>query len=69
MIDEDKHKDFREMCDNIVSDKEKFDMVDDIKWVEEESLKRGITTYEFMLLLLIKHDAQQKAVGWIKDRK
>jgi len=68
-IDDDKYIDFRDMCDDMALDKIKFDMIADFEWVEQESLKRGITTYEFILGILAKYDAHEKAVAWIKNRK
>lgn len=41
------------------------ELVDGLKWVKAESIKRGISKYQFIHDLLVKYDADQKAKEFV----
>lgn len=55
---------FKNMCDELVLNKDEFELDEQLKWIEEESRKRGIDTYEFIFLILNKYDVDEKAKKW-----
>ncbi len=61
---------FMEMVDELVrladGDEELFE---GIKWIDNESKKLGISFYEMFFIILQRHLADEKARGWLKERK
>jgi len=43
-------------------------LADSVKWLDEQSKKKGISFYDMVYDVLIKHDANQKAKKWLRDR-
>lgn len=59
---------FKRMCDELVLEKEYFDIIDDFDWLNSEAFKRGISTYEFIFQILHKYDTDIKAKEWLKNK-
>lgn len=44
------------------------ELADGLRWVDNEAKKRGITFYEMAYRILLKYDAQEKAIAWRKAK-
>lgn len=57
------------MVDNLVVFSE-YDpeLADGIKWLDEQSKKKGISFYDMVFEVLYRHDIQSKAKDWLEKR-
>lgn len=60
---------FKSMVDELVflssSDPE---LADGFKWLDSEAQKEGIDIYDMVFKVLYRHDTNQKARDWLKNR-
>lgn len=63
------HAFFRKMVDDLVEFSE-YDpeLKDGIKWLDEESRKKGVSFYDMVFEVLYKHDVNSKAKDWMNSR-
>lgn len=70
MLPEDSDNSFFNMlCDEQVkiSDHDP-ELASAIKWLDVQAQKKGITFYDMVFDVLYRHDINQKAKNWMKDR-
>ena len=60
---------FEQMCDELVLNKDRLGLSEEMIWINEEAFKRGLTTDEFIFELLLKQEAKEKAESWNTSRK
>ena len=63
------HTFFRKMVDELVEFAQ-YDpeLEDGIRWLDDQSRKKGITFYDMVFQVLYKHDVNQKASEWLRTR-
>ena len=63
------HAFFSKMVDELVEFSE-YDqgLADEIKWLDDQAQKKGITFYDMVFEVLYKHDVNSKAKDWLKTR-
>lgn len=60
---------FIKMVDNLVEFSQyDSEMSDGIKWLDEQSKKKGISFYDMVFEVLYRHDVKQKAEDWLRKR-
>jgi len=63
------HAFFTKMVDELVEFSEyDAELKDGIRWLDGEAQKKGISFYDMVFEVLYKHDANQKAKDWMRDR-
>jgi len=63
------HEFFGQMVDELVDLSEHDpELKDGIKWLDEQSQKKGISFYDMVFEVLYKHDVNSKAKEWLNTR-
>lgn len=63
------HTFFRKMVDELVEFSEYDpDLADGIKWLDEESKRKGISFYDEVFEVLYKYDIESKAKEWMNSK-
>lgn len=60
---------FKHMVDELIlyDSLQDQELTETFSWIEEEAIKRGITTYQFFYMILQKYDADIKAKEWMEN--
>ncbi len=68
-INEGQQGHFIKMVDELIDFSEyDTELADGIKYLDDQSKKKGITFYEMVFEVLYKHDVNVKAKDWLKTR-
>jgi len=63
------HGFFTKMVDELV-DFSEYDpeLADGIRWLDEQAQKEGISFYDKVFAVLYRHDVNEKAKEWLRDK-